>query len=85
MGLASKLAAAQGGAAAVANFGGQQQYPPPGQQQSGPGAQQPPGPGGYPGKQQYQAYPGGAPVSFLFILIALATFITFFYPSPALR
>jgi len=48
MGLASKLAAAQGGAAAVANYSN---APPPGGQQ----------PGGYPGQnQQYQAYPGGA-------------------------
>lgn len=46
MGLASKLAAAQGGAAAVANYG------------AAPGAGQH---GGYPGQQnqQYQAYPGG--------------------------
>lgn len=46
MGLASKLAAAQGGAPG----GG---YPPPGQGQGAPG--------GYPGQQQYQAYPGGPP------------------------
>ncbi|KAI7330061.1 hypothetical protein KC315_g5867 [Hortaea werneckii] len=55
MGLASKLAAAQGGAVAVANYSQQQQ-------QAGPGAPPPGGQqaGGYPGKPSYQAYPGGA-------------------------
>jgi len=55
MGLASKLAAAQGGAAAVANYSASAQYPPQGGQQQA-GAQQQ-----YPGKPQYQAYPGGPP------------------------
>ncbi|KAI7471815.1 hypothetical protein KC351_g11958 [Hortaea werneckii] len=51
----SKLAAAQGGAVAVANYSQQHQ-------QAGPGAPPPGGQqaGGYPGKPSYQAYPGGA-------------------------
>ncbi|KAF2104831.1 hypothetical protein NA57DRAFT_71036 [Rhizodiscina lignyota] len=55
MGLASKLAASQGGAPS-APYGGAapQQYPP------GPPQGQKPGAGGYPGQPAYQAYPAQA-------------------------
>ncbi|KAK0772291.1 hypothetical protein LTR59_015749, partial [Friedmanniomyces endolithicus] len=69
MGLASKLAASQGGQTAVSNYSAapqqQQQYPPQGQQQGGGGGAPPPGgqqagAGAYPGQQQaYKPYPGG--------------------------